>query len=80
MRRSHHALPAHDIGKCLKCGQDKLGHYVCENCGTYKGREVIDVLARLTKKEKKKKEKELAGQQASHGEEKAMSASELSKE
>ena len=72
-------MSARDIGKCQKCGQDKLGHYVCENCGTYKGREIVDVLARLTKKEKKKKEKDLAGQKAAKGDEKTMDASELSK-
>jgi hypothetical protein len=29
------------------------------NCGYYKGRQIIDVLAKLTKKEKKKKEREM---------------------
>jgi len=33
---------------------------VCENCGFYKGREIVDVLKKLTKKERKEKEKELA--------------------
>jgi len=35
------------------------------NCGTYQGKEVIDVLAKLDKKQRKQKEKELARQEAS---------------
>ncbi len=58
-RRSHHALKEPRLSKCVKCGQPHLRHRVCLNCGTYKGKEVIDVLAKLSKKEKKQKEKEL---------------------
>jgi len=36
-----------------------MPHRACLNCGTYKGREVIDVLKKLDKKERKAKEKEL---------------------
>ena len=32
---------------------------MCQNCGYYKGRQIIDVLAKLSKKERKQKEKEL---------------------
>ncbi|MDR3053259.1 MAG: 50S ribosomal protein L32 [Coriobacteriales bacterium] len=28
---------------CPQCGEAKLPHYVCGNCGYYKGREVIVV-------------------------------------
>ena len=57
--RSHHALrPAH-FAKCAHCGHEKLPHIVCRNCGYYAGRQVIDVLAKLDKKERKKKEGEL---------------------
>jgi len=45
--------------KCKKCGTEILPHTLCLNCGTYNGREIIDVLKKLTKKERKKKEKEL---------------------
>ncbi len=58
-RRAHHALKAGRLLKCPKCHQPVLSHALCLNCGTYKGREVIDVLKKLTKKERKQKEKEL---------------------
>jgi len=58
-RRSHHALAATSLAKCPKCGAKALPHMVCGNCGFYKGREVVDVLKKLTKKERKEKTKEL---------------------
>lgn len=57
--RSHHALKRANFGRCGHCGQDSVPHTVCKNCGYYKGRQVIDVLAKLDKKERKKREKEL---------------------
>ena len=59
MRRSHHALVARVFSKCSHCGKASLPHTACPNCGYYQGRQVIDVLAKLSKKERKKKEKEL---------------------
>jgi large subunit ribosomal protein L32 len=58
-RRMHIYLKEPVLGACPKCGKPVLPHTVCENCGYYKGRQVIDVLKKLTKKEKKKKEKEM---------------------
>ncbi|MBI2023469.1 50S ribosomal protein L32 [Candidatus Giovannonibacteria bacterium] len=62
-RRSHHALLINGTQKCTKCGVVVLPHTTCENCGFYKGKEVINVLAKLSKKEKKIKEKELKEQE-----------------
>ena len=62
-KRSHHALSRVQLTACTKCGQLRLPHNICENCGTYKGREYVDVLARLTRREKKGKEKELQKQE-----------------
>ena len=58
-RRSHDALKKANLSACQKCGEQKLSHTVCPNCGTYNKHQVIDVLKKLTKKEKKLKEKEL---------------------
>jgi len=58
-RRSHHALKAGSFSHCSHCGRETRPHTICQNCGYYKGRQVIDVLAKLDKKGRKKKEKEL---------------------
>lgn len=79
-RRSHHALTTARLSKCSHCGKDVLPHSVCPNCGYYKGRQVIDVLAKLSKKERKKKAQELHAngkEQTAKG--KSLSAEELSR-
>lgn len=62
-RRSHLALKNKKLAFCANCKRPILSHQVCPNCGFYKGRLVIDVLAKLDKKERKKKEKEMAVQE-----------------
>lgn len=77
--RSHHALKPEKFAKCAHCAQLKLPHQICENCGYYGGRQVIDVLAKLDKKERKKKEKELHQHEKEAAEKgKPLSAEELS--
>ena len=42
-RRTHHALKTKNLGQCSNCGEMRLPHRVCPNCGYYKGREVVVV-------------------------------------
>jgi len=62
-RRSHHALKKIGLSKCSKCSQPTLPHRVCLNCGYYKGKEVVNVLAKLEKKDRKIRQKEIAEQE-----------------
>jgi large subunit ribosomal protein L32 len=79
-RRSHQALTGLHFSLCPKCGKPVLPHRLCWNCGTYAGREVIDILSKLTKKERKKKEKELATEEKEQAaDEKGLTMEELSK-
>ncbi|OGF64646.1 50S ribosomal protein L32 [Candidatus Giovannonibacteria bacterium RIFCSPHIGHO2_02_42_15] len=75
-RRSHHALKGSAFSVCQNCKNEKTPHVICQNCGFYNGRQVVDVLKKLDKKERKKKEKELEEQAEKQG--KPLSASELS--
>lgn len=40
-RRSHHGLARPPRSTCPQCKAPKLPHRACRNCGTYRGREVI---------------------------------------
>ena len=51
MRRSHLAMSPAATIECSRCHTLKLSHTVCPTCGTYDGREVIEIKA----KEKKRK-------------------------
>ncbi len=43
MRRAHDALKPSAFVECTNCGERKRPHHVCEACGHYDGREVVDV-------------------------------------
>jgi large subunit ribosomal protein L32 len=45
-RRSHQALRLPSIDYCPQCHSPKLAHRVCLACGSYAGREVIEVKAK----------------------------------
>ncbi len=42
-RRSHLALQSPALTRCPECNAVSLSHTVCENCGTYKGVQVLKV-------------------------------------
>ncbi|MGI6380201.1 MAG: 50S ribosomal protein L32 [Anaerolineae bacterium] len=44
-RRSHMALRAQSLTLCPSCRQPKLPHHACPSCGTYRGREVLEIEA-----------------------------------
>jgi large subunit ribosomal protein L32 len=45
MRRSHHALSASAYNECPNCGELKRPHHVCDACGHYDQREVVQTTA-----------------------------------
>ena len=42
-RRSHDALATPTQSVCPDCGAPKLPHRVCQSCGSYKGRTIIEI-------------------------------------
>ena len=58
-RRSHHALDDVRLSKCVNCGAPHIRHTMCEKCGTYKGKKVIDMTAIVAKKTAKKQKTEV---------------------
>jgi large subunit ribosomal protein L32 len=42
-RRAHDALRAPHVIACPQCGERTLRHRACAHCGTYRGRQVVEV-------------------------------------
>ena len=42
-RRSHHAIRAPQLVECPQCHSKHLPHRACPECGTYRGRTVIEI-------------------------------------
>lgn len=79
-KRMHIFLKTPTLVSCPRCGKPKFPHRVCTNCGYYKETEVLDVLGKLEKKEKKKREKEIKEREKEKREkEKPLTLEELSK-
>lgn len=41
-RRTHKKLAVPGMIECDNCGEYKLSHRVCPECGTYNGKEVVE--------------------------------------
>ena len=65
-RRMHIFLTDPAITTCKKCGKPLRPHSACPSCGYYKGEEVVNVLAKLDRKERKAKEKEMKTHEHEH--------------
>ncbi len=44
MRRSHDRLVGRNLVECQNCGEFKLSHQICQSCGYYKKKEVIQMV------------------------------------
>jgi large subunit ribosomal protein L32 len=76
--RMHKYINRVRLNICPKCKKPVLSHTACLNCGYYKGKEVINVLANLTKKEKKIREKEIKTAEKETQQEKPLTTEALS--
>ena len=56
-RRSHLALKPTILFQCSHCKKMIIPHVVCKFCGYYKGKEVVNVLAKELKKKEKQQHK-----------------------
>jgi large subunit ribosomal protein L32 len=42
-RRTHQKTQAPNVTTCPQCGEAKLPHHLCTECGVYKGRTVVEL-------------------------------------
>ncbi len=63
-RRSHHHIKEPRLSKCDNCGAYHLRHRMCPECGHYRGKQVVDIVAKKEAKlAKKAKQLEAARQE-----------------
>jgi large subunit ribosomal protein L32 len=49
-RRAHLAVATANLVVCPQCRSPRPAHQACPVCGTYRGREVLDVAARTARR------------------------------
>lgn len=64
---------------CARCGKMILPHRACPACGYYKGKMIINVLEKLEKNERKKREKEIQSREKETKKQEDLNLKELSK-
>ncbi len=42
-RRAHDSLTIPSISLCPQCGEPRHPHHACPNCGTYRGRVIVEI-------------------------------------
>lgn len=42
MRRSHDHITMPNVSSCPQCHEPVLSHQICKNCGTYRGKTIIE--------------------------------------
>ncbi len=78
-RRMHIFIKPASLTTCQKCNAPVRPHTICKHCGYYKGKEFINVLGKLNKKERKIKEKEMQKVEKDQKAEQSMTMEGLSK-
>jgi len=78
-RRMHIFITPASLTTCPKCKASVRPHTICKHCGYYKGKEMMNVLAKMTKKERKMKEKEMAEAEKEQKSSQSMDMQDLSK-
>ena len=75
-RRSHHGLTAPTLATCSNCGSHHRPHHMCQECGFYKGRLVIDMKAKSEARAARMtaKKEAIKGQQSAESAEDAVEA------
>jgi large subunit ribosomal protein L32 len=48
-RRAHQALVVPQLVACSNCGQKRVPHTVCNNCGYYKDEQVVEIRQKADK-------------------------------
>lgn len=51
-RFANYRLKETKLASCPQCGSPSLPHQVCRSCGTYKGKQVIKIKDKKSKKDK----------------------------
>ncbi len=41
-RRTHQKIDGPNLSTCAQCGEIKQPHHLCPECGTYKGRTLVE--------------------------------------